>query len=452
MYGPWSATVTSDSMPPPMPDGTARQRQRPRHHAVVHPLLEAGRQVRADGRQQRLARHRGASAVRAAEELLDGLGRCFHRHDPKARGGRGRSPGVMRFRPLLPGLLFAGLIAAWIVALLLVFGSLDRNTRQQFQRIEASQQLLSSMLDQEIGVRGYLTTFEPPFLEPYNTARHEFDELMEQELRRRAHERARDGLLRMRAAADQWRDARGRRRQDDGGRRQSDPRRAERARGPIDAFRAEHAHYQELLERERDERADALLLRAAAMIVAISLALGGIAYLLLRRDGVRERRFVQAQAEFATAMQSAGDEREADRLLKRHLERELERVDVTVLRRAPRQRAAGGRHASGRPRDRRRAGRPAPARLPRRPPRRRPPAGRRATRSSPARSAARPARRAAARWSSATASSAPSTSEIPRAASRAASASSRRASRRRRRSSPGCGRSRSRSRAPRPTR
>ncbi len=240
----------------------------------------------------------------------------------------------MRFRPLLPGLLFAGLIAAWIVALLLVFGSLDRNTRQQFERIAASQQLLTAMLDQEIGARGYLTTFEPVFLEPYNTARRDFDTLMERELGLARTQASRDSLMRMRVAAERWQEL-----------AVGDIRRmavADRAvqdalrerEGPIDAFRAEHEHYQDTLERERDERADALLLRAAVMIVAISLALGGIAYLLLRRDALRERRFARAQAEFATAMQSAADEREADRLLKHHLERQLDDVDVTVLRRS----------------------------------------------------------------------------------------------------------------------
>jgi len=251
----------------------------------------------------------------------------------------------MRFRRLLPGLLFAGLIAAWIVALLLVFGSLDRNTREQFQRIEASQQLLSAMLDQEIGVRGYLSTFEDPFLEPYTEARHTFDALMARELARARTPEARDALLRMRAAADRWRALAV---QDIREMAVADRRvnAALRDReGPIDAFRVEHGHYQELLERERDDRADALLLRAAVLIVAISLALGGIASLLLRRDSVRERRFAEAQAEFATAMQSAADEREADRLLKRHLERQLGDVEVTVLRRG----AGGERLEAGTP-------------------------------------------------------------------------------------------------------
>lgn len=332
----------------------------------------------------------------------------------------------MRFRPLLPGLLFAGLIAAWIVALMLVFGSLDRNTRQQFERIEASQRLLSAMLDQEIGVRGYLTTFEPPFLEPYNTARHEFDQLMAEELRRAATPEARDGLLRMRAAAEQWRRlaADHVRTMAVGDRAINDALRERE--GPIDAFRAEHSHYLELLERERDARADALLLRAGIAVVAISLALGGIAYLLLRRDSLRERRFAQAQAEFATAMQSATDEREADRLLKRHLERQLDAVEVTVLRRAP----GSERLEAGTP--------PADPGIAAALADSRPRACLAVRRGADHRQGAdeplvaceicgAAGRRAADRWSSATASSAPSTSRTRRAASPPTSASSRRA-------------------------
>lgn len=241
----------------------------------------------------------------------------------------------MSFRRLLPPLLFASLVAGWLIAVVLVFGSLERDTNRRFDRTEASQQLLSGMLDQEIGVRGYLSTFNDRDLEPYRDADRTFDALIAQELRAADNDDARDALRRLQVAADKWQvlaDEDVRELTIDDRRFDEDLRTRE---GPIDAFRAEHARYQELLERESQQQADALLLRAIATIVAISLLVGGLALLALRRSTLRERRYNQAQAELASALQSAGDEGEADRLLKRHLERQLGgEATVTVLRRS----------------------------------------------------------------------------------------------------------------------
>lgn len=241
----------------------------------------------------------------------------------------------MTFRRLLPTLLFASLVAGWLLAVVLVFGSLERDTDRRFDRTEASQRLLSGMLDQEIGVRGYLSTFKERDLEPYREADRSFDALLAQELRAADGDEARDALRRLQTAADKWQVLANedvRELTVDDRRFDEDLRTRE---GPIDAFRAEHARYQELLERESQHQADVLLLRAIATIVAISLLVGGLALLALRRGTLRERRYNQAQAELATALQSAADEGEADRLLKRHLERQLGGdATVTVLRRS----------------------------------------------------------------------------------------------------------------------
>jgi diguanylate cyclase (GGDEF)-like protein len=252
----------------------------------------------------------------------------------------------MSFRRLLPTLLFGCLLAGWVLALLLVFASLRRDTDEQFLRITAAQQLQTGMLDQEIGVRGYLSTFEDADLEPYTRARHDFDALMQQELARARSGETQSALQRLRTAARKWQLLAA----DDVRRMTFDERRFRedlRTReGPIDAFRAGLAHYQELLQREGERHANALLRRTLLLILAISLLVGAVALLALRRGTLRERRYGRAQAEFAGAMQSAGDEGEADRLLKRHLERELGGdAVVTVLRRD----AAGDRLRAGTP-------------------------------------------------------------------------------------------------------
>ncbi|MDO8213336.1 diguanylate cyclase [Conexibacter sp. CPCC 206217] len=242
----------------------------------------------------------------------------------------------MSFRRLLPSFLFAALLIGWLVTLLLVFGSLRHDTDEQFDRIDASQRLETAMLDQEIGVRGFLSTFEDEDLDPYREAKQRFDALMVQELRRARSEETRAALLRLRSAAGAWQSLAAedvRRLTLDDTRFRDDLKTRE---APIDTFRAELSHYQELLERERERDANSLLRRAVALIVAVSMLVGAIALVVLRRGTLRERRYNRAQAEFAAAMQSAGDEGEADELLKRHLERQLgDEAVVTVLRRTP---------------------------------------------------------------------------------------------------------------------
>lgn len=251
----------------------------------------------------------------------------------------------MSFRRILPTLLFGGLLAGWIVALVLVFGAVKRDTDQQFARLDASQELLAAMLDQEIGVRGFLSTFQDPYLEPYDDARHRFDDLLDRELEIADTGETRAALTRLRDAASRWQELAA----DDIRSLTIDDRRFDaelRTReGPIDAFRAEHARYEELLRQERADRTDDLLTRAIAAIVAISVLVGALALLILRRGTLRERRHAAGQAEFAAAMQAAGDEREADALLKRHLERQIAGTEVTVLRRS----AGGERLEAGTP-------------------------------------------------------------------------------------------------------
>lgn len=240
----------------------------------------------------------------------------------------------MSLRRLTPLLLFAGLLCGSIAALVLLFSALDRSTARQLERVDASQRLLTAMLDQETGVRGYLSTADQTVLRPYKTARASFNGLMADELASTHDPELHASLERQQQIAAAWQRmaAEDVKEFDVGTKRfrlDLDQRNAQ-----IERFRTQNLAYREALDEARREHEAALLTRVLAALLGLSVVIGGTAFLLTRRRSARERRYADAQAEFATAMQSAVDSSEADALLKRHLERSLGDATVTVLRRS----------------------------------------------------------------------------------------------------------------------
>lgn len=254
-------------------------------------------------------------------------------------------PGWMSLRRLSPVILFSGLLAGWLAALVLVSGQIDAVTERQLSRANAAQQLLTNVLDQESGVRAYLGSGQESLLTPFNQSSGRFDDLLAAELADTDDPELRAGLLRQRALGLAWR----RLANEDVNRFEIDDRLYRRSllerEEQLTAFRRENARYQLALSSERDEAANALMLRAIALVTGVSVLLGGAALVTMRRRMASERDYAAAQAEFAVAMQSAVDGTEADALLKRHLERQLGGVTVTVLRRD----ASGERLEAGTP-------------------------------------------------------------------------------------------------------
>jgi diguanylate cyclase (GGDEF)-like protein len=242
---------------------------------------------------------------------------------------------TMSLRRLTPFVLFAGLLGGAIAALVLLFSAMDRSSTRQLARLEASQQLLTQMLDREGDVRIYLSTASQELLKPYRTGRLRFEALIDDELEQVRDDPALVASLRdQRRTAEAWwrladRDVADFQVEDRRMRAHLNARTAQ-----LDRFRAQNAAYVRALDRARDRRDQALLTRLLAALLGLSVLIGGTALTVTRRRATRERRYADAQAEFATAMQSAVDSSEADALLKRHLERSLRGATVTVLRRS----------------------------------------------------------------------------------------------------------------------
>lgn len=233
----------------------------------------------------------------------------------------------------MPLLLFAGVIASWVVVFALLSNRLAPALDTGFERVRASHELLATMFDQERHVRAYLGSGHDPLLQPYHDARRRFDDLLADELARTASPQLRERLERQRTLALAWRrlaiaDVRAFETDDRAYRRALRERERRFA-----AFRRENARYETALRRHHLRAIDTQLLRMVVLVIAVGAVIGAAALVVATRRGARARRHAAAQAEFAIALQTATDSAEASDLLKRHLERQIGGATVTVLRR-----------------------------------------------------------------------------------------------------------------------
>jgi diguanylate cyclase (GGDEF)-like protein len=214
---------------------------------------------------------------------------------------------------------------------------------ESFRESEAVGQLMTSMLNQETGLRGYLHTGRADFLEPFMTGENQFDEILadaraaipEDDRGARAllkecdriaaswHERARDAVDTRRTTG------------------RSDIDDAVRRKALMDQFRRTHARLRSGIEQRRSETLGRASTQSALLILGLSviftvggwLTFGRRAQARARRRraelGQRER-----QTNFAHTLQFMDSEEDAHALVKRHLEASVG-VDtrVTVLRR-----------------------------------------------------------------------------------------------------------------------
>ena len=212
-----------------------------------------------------------------------------------------------------------------------------------FRESEAVGQLLTAMLNQETGLRGYLNTGRDDFLEPFMTGADEFDEVVA-EARVAVpdeHRRARVLLEEADRVATTWHkrarlavDARR-----GGTRRDIDD--ALRRKALMDQFRLTHDKLRAEIDSSRHETLDRVSNYAVALIIGLSLLFTFGAWLTFgRRAAARSRRRGEElaqrerQTSFAHTLQFMDSEEDAHALVKRHLESSVGgETQVTVLRR-----------------------------------------------------------------------------------------------------------------------
>jgi diguanylate cyclase (GGDEF)-like protein len=238
------------------------------------------------------------------------------------------------------------------------------NQRSVSDRLSAQgsavQLMLTAMLDQETGLRGYSMTAQPVFLEPYRTGKREYDAAVSSaEASSRGDARVLSRLQAADTIARQWQDAARGGVQDvraHGRLRDAGPALARKA--IMDRYRRAIAAAQAVLATQRVQALRRAEIVPVVLVVLLSLGFFLLGWLLvvrprLRNDRAEHRARLRAaqQVEFAETLQVVGSEDEAHALLRRHLERALPDATATVLSRNSSEnrleRAAGGTRTDG---------------------------------------------------------------------------------------------------------
>ena len=203
-------------------------------------------------------------------------------------------------------------------------------------QLRASSDLMTAMLDQETGLRGYALTGEREFLEPYERGQQDFDRAVREAQAGRGAERATTRLVAdLTATARQWQ-ANARIAVDQVERR--GPRAisiddTHTRKALMDRFRTEVAALRKHVEQRARDDLDHARWLAFAFVVIFSTTVLSLGMLALERQAARERRRAKQRREYVEALQGAVDELEAKELLRRRAERLSSGSQAVVLTR-----------------------------------------------------------------------------------------------------------------------
>jgi diguanylate cyclase (GGDEF)-like protein len=198
-------------------------------------------------------------------------------------------------------------------------GSAIHAARQQ----TASELMLTAMLNQETGARGYFETHDPVFLQPYHAGTSAFTQALSQSRRlaggdttlqrslsdqaqrsARWHTAAQAEIDRLRNGDEPPTDAQ-----------------ALAGKATMDGFRAVKAKYDTQLRTERNAALSAQTWLAVGLAAVLSLVLVYSGSVLVRRAAKRERKRINGQRELRGLLQVSESENESRLLLIRHIER-----------------------------------------------------------------------------------------------------------------------------------
>jgi diguanylate cyclase (GGDEF)-like protein len=228
----------------------------------------------------------------------------------------------------VPALLLAG--AVFLTA------SIERKAAEHSSaQLAAAQSMLTAMLDQETGARGYFQTHDPDFLEPWYKGSADFSHAL---ARSRSLAGADSSLVAQideqsdiaahwhglaQSAIEQMRH---------GGPRPSIEGALKR-KSVFDTFRGVNTPFQRAIS----DDGKAHLVRAswldAGVAAALAMAMAAGALLLLRRAARSHQRRLREQAELRELLQASETEQESRGLLIRHIERAIPGAQAAVLNR-----------------------------------------------------------------------------------------------------------------------
>ena len=228
----------------------------------------------------------------------------------------------------VPVLLIAGAVFA--------SATIERDRALQAARQQAAgQRLLTGMLDQETGARGYFQTRQTRFLTPYYTGQVGFRSALadsrrlvggDQALEQSLDEQADQNGVWLSATGGQIAELRA------SGRR---PSAADALAGKVlvDGFRRLNAAYASLLTSRRDAALTTATWLAVGISAALCVLLVLTAIVLVRRGVLRERRRERHQHELRELLQVSASEKESQTLLIRYMQRSVPGSGAAVLNR-----------------------------------------------------------------------------------------------------------------------
>lgn len=245
--------------------------------------------------------------------------------------------GVGRIYLLLAGAIALIAVAVWGVS------ETQRNTANRvFEESHAAQRMLTAMLDQETGLRGYALTRRRSFLVPFESGGRNFKTALSGARSSARGDEQRIAIDRLSLTARRWRAlAQG----------VFSDLNANPARPPdlsdvlarkavFDDFRRQNAAFEANLAEERRFALARAGVISVAAIAMLSILFGGLGYFLISQERrrvrvrrAREQHERDVQTEFAETMQIMRDEPEAHEFVRRHLESTIEGCKVVVLNR-----------------------------------------------------------------------------------------------------------------------
>jgi diguanylate cyclase (GGDEF)-like protein len=234
------------------------------------------------------------------------------------------------------------MIALILTTMLLVGGAvfgaatIARNSGVDAARQQsASELMLTAMLNQETGARGYFQTFDPVFLQPYHAGTSAFSQALAQSRRYAGGD---SGLQRAlndeaRRSARWLADTEAQIERLQRVNRYPTVAQALADKATMDGFRAANLAYDGQLTAQRNAALSAQTWFAVGLGAVLSLALVCIGSLLVRRSARRERRRTRSQRELRELLQVSESETESRLLLVRHIERTVPGSAAAVFNR-----------------------------------------------------------------------------------------------------------------------
>jgi diguanylate cyclase (GGDEF)-like protein len=201
--------------------------------------------------------------------------------------------------------------------------------------LRTANSLLTAMLDQETGLRGFVLTSDPSYLDLNEVGRRRFDQGL-RDARRRAssplvarlveeqHRVAREWESEAQSAIDVVKSD---------GPRSTSTRSVRSRKELMDRFRARNREYRIAVEDVGEARLARARMLSSVFVLVFGVVVLGVGLTLVERQARRDRRLRAERSEFVAALQGAEDEGEAKRLLRRQIERIVPGCAAVVLAR-----------------------------------------------------------------------------------------------------------------------